>query len=92
MDARYEIDQDGVVNVFFNEADVPTLYQPTWPNGEEWADAAEAAAWAELYIAASVDPAAPFAPNYRGEEPKAKPTPEQIAQMKAEWDVRQSNN
>lgn len=92
MEARYEIDQDGAVNVYFNGADVPTLYQPVWPNGDEWADVAEASNWAELYIASLTDPDAPFAPNYRGEEPRSKPTAEQLAQMKADWEARQQPN
>ena len=92
MEARYEIDQDGAVNVYFDGNPVPTLYQPNWPNGDEWADEAEASEWAELYIAAAIDQAAPYAPNFRGQEPVAKPTPEQLAQMKTEWEARNNTN
>lgn len=92
MEARYEIDQDGAVNIYFDGSDVPTLYQPHWPNGDEWETAEDASEWAELYIASMIDPIAPYAPNFKGEAPRPKPTEEELAQMKADWEARQSNN
>ena len=83
MTARYELDADNAVKVFYPDSDVASLYQPTWPNGDAWADAAEAAAWAELYLASINDETAPFAPGARGETGRPKPTAEQIATIEA---------
>jgi hypothetical protein len=83
MTARYELDADNAVKVFYPDSDVASLYQPTWPNGDAWADAAEATAWAELYLASINDEAAPYAPNARGEAGAPKPTAEQKAAIEA---------
>ncbi len=89
MTIRYELEEGtNAVKVFYPDSDVASLYQPTWPNGDAWADAAEASAWAELYIASVTDEAAPFAPNARGEEGAPKPTAEEIAAMQAEFEAR----
>ena len=85
---RYELDADNAVKVFYPDSDVASLYQPAWPNGDAWTDAAEATAWAELYLASINDEAAPFAPNARGEAGAPKPTAEEIAAMKAEFEAR----
>jgi len=83
MTARYELDSDNAVKVFYPDSDVASLYQPTWPNGDAWTDAAEATAWAELYLASINDETAPFAPGARGETGRPKPTAEQIATIEA---------
>ena len=83
MTTRYEIDTDSAVRVFHDDSDVPSLFQPNWPNGDAWADAAEATAWAELYAASVNDENAPFAPNARGEAGRAKPTAEQRTAIQA---------
>ena len=83
MTLRYELDADNAVRVFYPDSDVASLYQPTWPNGEAWTDAAEASAWAELYLASINDEAAPYAPNARGEAGAPKPTAEQKAAIEA---------
>lgn len=84
MALRYEIEEGtNAVRVFYPNSDVASLYQPDWPDQTPWADAAEAAAWAELYIASIEDEDAPYAPNTRGEAGKAKPTPEQRAAIAA---------
>ena len=83
MTLRYELDADNAVRVFYPDSDVASLYQPTWPNGDAWADAAEATAWAELYLASINDETAPFAPGARGETGRPKPTAEQIATIEA---------
>jgi hypothetical protein len=88
MTVRYEIDSDNAVKVFYDDATVPSLYQPHFPNGDVFADAAEATAWAELYVASVTDEAAPYAPNARGEEGAPKPTAEEIAAMQAEFEAR----
>jgi hypothetical protein len=79
MTARYELDADNAVKVFYPDSDVASLYQPNWPNGDAWADAAEASAWAVLYLASINDEDAPYAPGARGEAGRAKPTAEQKA-------------
>ena len=83
MALRYELDADNAVKVFYPDSDVASLYQPTWPNGDAWTDAAEATAWAVLYLASINDEAAPFPPNARGEAGAPKPTAEQKAAMEA---------
>ena len=83
MTARYEIKDNNTFEIFHNEATVPSLRQPQWPNGAAWADTAEATAWAELYVASINDEAAPFAPGARGEAGRAKPTAEERAARKA---------
>ena len=88
MTARYELDADNAVKVFYPESEAPSLYQPNWPNGDAWADEAEARAWAELYLASINDEDAPYAPNARGEEGAPKPTPEEIAEMRAQMEAR----
>ena len=88
MTLRYELDADNAVKVFYPDSDVVSLYQPTWPNGDAWADAAEATAWAELYLASITDVSAPYAPIARGEAGAPKPTAEEIAAMQAEFEAR----
>jgi len=83
MTIRYELDSNNAVKVFYADSDVPSLFQPQWPNGDAWADAAEAAAWAELYLASINDESAPYAPSARGEAGRAKPTAEQKAAIEA---------
>lgn len=88
MTVRYEIDSNNAVKVFYDDNTVPSLYQPQWPNGDAWADAAEATAWAELYLASINDELAPYAPTARGEAGHPKPTPEQIAERRAQAQAR----
>jgi hypothetical protein len=83
MTLRYELDADNAVKVFYPDSDVVSLFQPTWPNGDEWTDATEAAAWAELYLASINDETAPYAPGARGEAGAPKPTAEQVATIEA---------
>jgi hypothetical protein len=84
MTLRYELEEGtNAVKVFYDDATVPSLYQPNFPNGDVWADAAEATAWAELYLASINDETAPFAPGARGETGRPKPTAEQIATIEA---------
>jgi hypothetical protein len=67
MNVRYEIeDGTNAVKVFFDNSEVPSLYQRSWPDREPWADGAEATAWAELYVASILDESAPLAPLSRG--------------------------
>lgn len=50
---NYEI-QDGVLLIYLQGSSTPSLYQPTWPNGEPWGEG-EAASWAEQFILAKSD-------------------------------------
>lgn len=90
MTLRYELDADNAVRVFYPGSDVASLYQPTWPSGDAWADAAEASAWADLYLASITDDAAPFAPNVRGEVGAPKPTAEQKTAIQAAQELMQA--
>ena len=85
MSLRYEIEEGtNAVKVFYPDSDVPSLYQPDFPDGTPWEDAAEASEWAELYIASVEDESAPYAPSGRGVAGEQKPTPEQIAEWQAQ--------
>jgi hypothetical protein len=84
MEIRCEINEFNEISLYYDENDYPTLFQPHWPNGDEWASREEAQAWADLYIASATIEEAPYAPNGRGEEGLPKPTAEQIAAYKAE--------
>jgi hypothetical protein len=90
MTLRYEVDADNAVKVFYDNATVPSLYQPTWPNGDAWTDSTEASAWADLYIASITDETAPYAPNVRGESGAPKPTAEQKAAIEAAQSLMQA--
>jgi hypothetical protein len=84
MALRYEIEEGtNAVRVFYPDSDVASLLQPDWPDQAPWADAAEAAAWAELYIASIEDEDAPYAPTGPGQAAKAKPTAEQKAAIES---------
>ena len=42
MSVRYEIENStNAVKVFYDDSQIPSLYQPVWPNGEDWKDADE---------------------------------------------------
>jgi hypothetical protein len=91
MSVRYEIEENtNAVKVFYDENTIPSLYQPNWPGGDQWVNAAEAESWAKLYIASIENENAPYAPNHPGEEGAPKPTPEEIVAMKAEFESRQN--
>lgn len=76
---RYEIEETtNAVKIYYDEEVMPSLFQPTWPNGDLWSNYAEAESWANLYIASIEDETAPYAPNSRGEEGRAKETSDEI--------------
>lgn len=82
---RYEIDSETfAVKIFYADSDVPSLFQPDYPDMTPWESVEEATEWAELYIASVEDEAAPYAPIGRGIPGEPKPTPEQIAEWQAE--------
>lgn len=84
MALRYEIEEGtNAVRVFYPDSDAPSLFQPDWPDTTPWADAAEAEAWAQLYVASIEDEDAPYAPTSPGQPAKAKPTAEQRAAIAA---------
>ena len=83
MSHRIEILDNNTVEIFAEGSDVPFLRQPNWPNQAPWADAAEARAWADMFVEAMEVAEAPYAPTGPGLERQAKPTPEQIAEWEA---------
>ena len=52
----YSIDENNTVWGYTTEQPEPFLKQPQHPNGTAWVDAADAAAWAELWILHMTDP------------------------------------
>lgn len=88
MNYRYEVDSNNAVRIYVNDSQVPMLFQPTWPNQTPWASSEEASQWAELYIAAATVADAPYAPAGPNIAAVPKPTPEQIAERKANIEAR----
>lgn len=81
---RYEIEEGtNAVRIWYDDSEIPSIYQPDWPDTTPWAGPEEAAHWAELYIASIEDELAPYAPNSPGVPGEPKPTPEQIQAMRA---------
>ncbi len=75
MSNRIEILEDNTIEIFNGAQEVPFLRQPTWPNKAPWADAAEARAWAEMYVESVEVVEAPFAPGGPGLPRQEKPIP-----------------
>ena len=39
MNVYYEIEETtNAVKIFFDDKEEPTIYQPHWPNGDNWSD------------------------------------------------------
>ena len=77
----FEIDTDNAIRIWDNEAPnesgAPFMFQPDWPDVTPWADAAQATDWAEVFIAALVDPESEFvAGNSPDTHPAIRPEPE----------------
>jgi len=77
---RFEIDINNAVRLWDNENpnenDAPFMFQPDWPSVIPWADAAQATDWAEVFIAALVDPLSEFvAGNSPDTHPAIRPEP-----------------
>jgi hypothetical protein len=88
---RYEIEKEThAVKIFEDNSDVPSIFQPDWPDLTPWANAKEAEKWAKLYIKSIEDESAPFAPSGPKKDGEPKPTPEQIEAMKAEMEKRKN--
>lgn len=79
MSASYEysIDQEtNAVSIKFTNTEDVIIYQPHWPNGDEWETLEDAENWAKIRIAELVDPTLPDAPAGPGFEPvEKKPLP-----------------
>jgi hypothetical protein len=58
MAIRYEVTAQNEVLAWNDELEQtePFLYQPYYPNGEPFADTADAQAWADTWYAAFIDP------------------------------------
>jgi hypothetical protein len=75
---RYEIENEtNAIKIYYRDSDVPTIYQPTYPNGDAWQNAEDAENWAKLWIEAITNPKAPFPPDGIGLEPRPKPVIQQ---------------
>lgn len=68
----YTIDADGV-KIFEHGQSIPFLLQPTWPDGQEWADG-EATAWAEAKVAELTDATAELAGTNPQQPTRPRPT------------------
>jgi hypothetical protein len=79
MTISYKILDNNTVEIFYDNADEPSLSQPTYPNGDAFVNKADATNWALLYIASIENETAPFAPSKPGELGEQKPTEEEIA-------------
>lgn len=54
---KFKVNDDTyTVEIFQDGNDVPFVHQPQKPNGEPWANAAEAGAWAQAVIDHHKDP------------------------------------
>lgn len=53
----YTIDENNAIWGYAPNQEPACLFQPTHPDGHEWADTAEATAWAEAWVAHMNDPA-----------------------------------
>lgn len=86
MSYRIEIKEGNVVEIFddVSEHGLPFLRQPNWPNQAPWSDEAEARSWAEMFVESLNPESTHFPPNGPGEERQAKPTSEQIAELRAQ--------
>lgn len=84
MSIRIEILENNTVELFKDNNEIPFIRQPQWPNGTEWASAAEAGAWAEEYVESIEVKDAPYASNGPGLSRLPKPTEEEVAAKRAE--------
>ncbi len=74
----FELDDANAVRIFFEGQEAPLMFQPTWPDGTEWANADEASEWAETFIKSMTDPDYGFVVGNSPEEPKL-PKPEPVS-------------
>ena len=75
---RYEI-VDGAVLIFEGDNETPFMFQPTWPDGSDWAEG-QAEAWAAQAILAMTDPDADDA----GDSPDAPTKPKYVPEVEPE--------
>ncbi len=52
---RYEVDQTSKEVRVFDDNEVEILYQPTWPDGTEWASVEIAETWVIQYLLSRSD-------------------------------------
>ena len=74
----FTVNDANTVEVFVEGHGAPMLRQPHYPNQDAFDTKAEAEEWAQLFIAAMTDEAAPFAPIGKGIAGEPKPTKEEI--------------
>ncbi len=68
---RYEVNTETKAISVYDSSDVEVLYQPTWPDGTEWASVSEAETWANQYLLSLEDKTADLA----GPSPDKPTTP-----------------
>lgn len=78
----YEIDEENAVRIFTVGEERPVIYQPTWPNGDNWENAEEAGFWAQAHINSIVDENARLAPPSRNINGARKMTAEEKEYVK----------
>lgn len=77
----YTISEDNTIEVFGEGETIPFLRQPNYPNGDAFDTREEAETWAQLFIEALVNEAAPYAPIGKGIPGEPKPTKEEMLAM-----------
>lgn len=81
---NYTIDGADAVSIFVEGQEAPIIFQPTWPDTTAWADAEEAATWAQAFISSMEDPEYEFVPGFGPEEPlRPKPEPPVLPEVPA---------
>jgi hypothetical protein len=68
MEYEYSISDNLEVYIFVKNDKAPIYYQPTWPNGTNWASQEEAETWAALMIESILDKNEPHPPYGPGED------------------------
>lgn len=54
--ATFTIDENKAVWGYVQGQEAPCLFQPTWPNGDEFTNEADARVFAEAWVAHMTDP------------------------------------
>ena len=67
---------DGVLIGFDGVNDVPFLSQPTWPDGTEWANEAQALEWFDVLVTSFTDQDSPLPGDNPSNHPQERLQPE----------------
>jgi hypothetical protein len=82
---RFEIDENNAVKIWQDDAEIPFIYQPNYPAGNNFENGADAESWAVAKINEFADIDAPAAPNFPGEseQPQGRKIAQQREMLKA---------